>query len=217
MHDDLITVYRARTPADAHLLRNLLEEAGIRATVTNDKLSGGAGVELLGWSTEPLVQVIEADAGRARAMALDFDRRQRAAMPSDLPVPDAPPSDQSWPTCPACGRPRTTSCPVCHTSGHNFPPADIELEDASREAADEGEQIDLRLCTTCDEPFTPVYLPRCEWCGYVFGGAAAAETAEQSAVAIPDRDLNTRVVAVALIAVALLGGILMYFLFLFVG
>lgn len=38
--------------------------------------------------------------------------------PTDLPP--------SWPRCPKCDAPRTTRCPICETTGTEFPEADAE-------------------------------------------------------------------------------------------
>ncbi len=65
-----------------------------------------------------------------------------------------------WPTCPGCGRPRHTSCPVCETAGSGFTVAFVP----------EGpEKKHLVLCPTCDEAFEPEFLAQCEWCGHQFG------------------------------------------------
>lgn len=115
----------------------------------------------------------------------------------------------TWPICPECGKGRHTSCPVCGTSGNRFPPGDGGYALAAGEG-ERDEAARLWICPTCDEPFTPVFLRRCEWCGHDFGdgvagprGAGGAEDFEP---------INGRVLlAVAGLAVTLLAA-LAYFL-----
>jgi hypothetical protein len=202
MKQDLVVIYAARTLQDAHLLRNLLSDAGIQAVVTNDLLQGGSGVDIVGWPSLSRVAVGAADAPRAREMALEFDRRAVAAaedggevLGDEGPPAEAPP----WPKCPQCGAPRTTRCPVCGTTGSRFPAADADPSGVPR-----------RLCSTCDEPFEPEYPRQCEWCGHEFSdgydvGPTAAPAGDEAA-------LNARAV-VLLVGIAVLGVVLAGWLF----
>ncbi len=105
--------------------------------------------------------------------------------------------------CPECNRRRTAVCPICQTAGSNFPPGDAPI---AREE-DAGEPP-LLICPTCDEPFEPRYLRRCEWCGHDFGsGIAVPETRREQ----PAEPPNLRVIIVALATLALLAGLLAYF------
>ena len=74
MIEELPTIYRAKDLQEAYLLRNILEEEGIRTTIANEVLQGGSGVDIVGWPTLPRVMVAEDDAVRAREIALEFDR-----------------------------------------------------------------------------------------------------------------------------------------------
>jgi len=74
MAGELKVIYAARTMQEAHLLKDHLEENGIRAMVTNSSLEGGSGVDILGWPTLARVAVNEEDAAAARQIALQFDR-----------------------------------------------------------------------------------------------------------------------------------------------
>ncbi len=56
-----------------------------------------------------------------------------------------------------------TECPYCQTASSQFP-----LADQPPGAADDDQPV-LLVCSTCDEPFAPVYHRRCEWCGHDFG------------------------------------------------
>jgi len=182
MPGNLRIVYAARTMQDAHLLKNLLEDRGIPAVVTNAVLEGGAGVDILGWPTLARVAVHAENADAGRQVALEFDRATSARhlAPEDeaeegtpqaavtvtrpagkVPHTITPPA---WPRCPRCFAPRLTQCPACGTSGTGFPPADT-VEPADPEAP----ARTLLLCLQCDEPFEPEYCRRCEWCGHDFG------------------------------------------------
>jgi hypothetical protein len=145
-----------------------------------------------------------------------------------------------WPRCPECDAPRSTRCPICGTAGHDFSPADSDFLDVlgpgaaaaaagscscgpggcspelvpAGEAAAEHPPADaskpMLMCPTCDEPFVPEYLRRCEWCGHEFPDGT--EIPLPSAPADP---LNGRVVAVIL-AMLLLGVAMAgYFLYAF--
>jgi hypothetical protein len=218
MAGDLKVVYAAGTMQEAHLLRNLLEERGIRAIVTNAVLEGGAGVDVLGWATLARVAVNEENAITAREIALEFDRsiRSHAEAGGEVVANDEPagtaarPSEarvhvetlpESWPRCPQCGAPRITKCLACGTSGSGFPPAD----QTGDESADEPAAPRLLLCIECDEPFTPEYAHDCEWCGHEFAeGFRPAPSAEGP-------DFSPALLAVAGVALAVVVGLLVYF------
>ena len=124
-------IYAARTLQDAHLLKNLLTEAGIRASVTNDVLQGGSGVDVVGWRTLARVVVAEEDAESARSFVRDFEQRGlrlQAAGADIAPPSEAPPEELAgWPLCPECDKPRLAVCPICQTAGTELPRADPEF------------------------------------------------------------------------------------------
>jgi hypothetical protein len=65
------------------------------------------------------------------------------------------------------------------------------------------------LCPTCDEPFEPVYLARCEWCGHDFpDGIAPPPGPEDAAHREPP---NMRVVVVMAGIVGLAIALAIYF------
>jgi predicted RNA-binding Zn-ribbon protein involved in translation (DUF1610 family) len=210
MPQEFPTIYRAKNLQEAHLLRNSLEEQGIRAMVTDGVLQGGSGVDIVGWPTLARVMVAEEDAAHAREIALGFDRdvsrkrsegaqfQEQTSLGTEVL--------EAWPCCPECGARRLTRCKICGTSGSDFPPADpnsgdllglptppagasgcscgpggcgshgaaAEKESGAAEAnadsspAAETSSSPLLICPTCDEPFHPQYLRRCEWCGHEF-------------------------------------------------
>ncbi|MBN2477125.1 MAG: DUF2007 domain-containing protein [Pirellulales bacterium] len=129
MSDRQMVIYAARTSQDAHMLRNLLTEAGIRAVVVNDLLEQGSGVDIVGWPTLARVVVSEDDAPQARQIAMKHDRRGAAAAAEGrVEQPEAevaPAASRPWPECPECQARRLTKCPICGTAGTNFAPVDM--------------------------------------------------------------------------------------------
>ena len=133
MEDSPKVVYAAKNVQQAYLLKNTLEEAGIPAAVTNATLESGSGVDYVGWNTLARVVVDAHDYETAREIALDYDRagamasqeeptQEYAARQDD----DQGPILHEWPRCPQCGAERITRCPVCETTGSDFPEADSE-------------------------------------------------------------------------------------------
>lgn len=106
--------------------------------------------------------------------------------------------------CPECNRRRTAVCPICRTAGSNFPPGDFPVAREEEETA----EPPLLICPTCDEPFEPRYLRRCEWCGHDFGEGIAEP---ERPVERPSEPLNPRIILAALAALALLGALMAYF------
>lgn len=131
MEDPLTVIYVAGSAPQAHMLKNLLAERGIEATITNQTLERGAGVEYIGWQTLPRVLVDPKDAALARQIALEHDRRgveMAQSGPFDYEASDdeSPRVPETWPRCPQCGARRITRCPICQTTGVDFPEADDE-------------------------------------------------------------------------------------------
>jgi len=130
MEDHPTVIYVAGSVQQAYLLKNRLAEQGIQAVVANETLEKGSGVDYVGWQTLPRVLVDPRDAVVARRIALEHDRRgaevaHDAALEDDTSAEGwAVPED--WPRCPQCGASRITRCPVCKTTGSDFPEADDE-------------------------------------------------------------------------------------------
>ena len=123
-----IVIYAAANLPQAHLLKNELQRYGIRAWVTNEVLSRGFSVECPGWATLPRVTVEEKDAIAARQIALSHDKNGAQKVECQLPDPSHfEHNPQEWPRCPECGAPRPTHCPVCKTSGTDFPETDPDF------------------------------------------------------------------------------------------
>ena len=169
-------IYAAGTMQEAHLLRGVLAEAGIRAWVTNDVLQGGSGVDVVGWVTLARVVVADEDAETARRIALHFDGVKHE-LPEDVlketgvtdelveeAAPEEEPDDtlDAWPRCPRCGEPRPTRCPICGTVGTDFPQADSHFIGT----LDQGEPEDAQPLKSAS-------------CGCASGGCASGEGAEE--------------------------------------
>ena len=125
-----VVVYAAASAQDANFLKNLLAEAGIKATVTNAVLQGGMGGTVIGWHALARVAVARENAEIARQVALEFDRRIAAASLRGLEEAagaEAGVEEISWPRCPECDAKRTTTCPICETAGTDFAQADRQF------------------------------------------------------------------------------------------
>jgi hypothetical protein len=130
MEDQPTVIYVAGSLEQAHMLKNLLADEGIRAVITNETLSKGTGVDYVGWQTLPRVMVDAKDAAAARQIALKHDRRAvemaGGESPDDSTAVEGHLVPEAWPRCPGCGSPRITYCPVCKTTGIDFPETDDE-------------------------------------------------------------------------------------------
>ncbi len=176
MSDRHRAVYVAANAQQAHMLRNLLADAGINSFVSNDTLNGvhfspgdwmvraagGPGFE----PTAPKIVVHEDHAEQARQilLAAEVTLDSGEASPELTRLVAEADADAHWPACPHCGRPRLATCPICKSSGTDF--AEAFLPESDDIATDE--QQHLVLCPTCDEAFAPRYPARCEWCGHRF-------------------------------------------------
>lgn len=187
-NEKLVSVYTASTTGQADIARLALEEAGIQAAVTSGGLENILGFAAVGAHALPNVMVAESDVAAAKQVIegltkdpgyLVWDKAtvrgpesQAAESPKDEAL-------DAWPLCPDCKKPRVTICPICSTSGSNFPRAydnfnpdetervvQIENSDAAPPPAEQRLAV---ICTTCDEPWLARFLRRCEWCGHDFG------------------------------------------------
>ncbi|MDD4270033.1 MAG: DUF2007 domain-containing protein [Pirellulaceae bacterium] len=224
-------VYSAQSVMQAHFLKNLLQEHGIAAVVTNQVLHGGAGVDLVGTPTAAEVLVSAEDAEAARRFALEFDDRlYEGGASAAAGREDEEAAEPAWPVCPKCGAARTTRCPVCETSGTDFPPADQgylgdlagkaagscadsgtcalskPAENPAEPAEEERKPAVILMCTVCDEPFVPSYPRRCQWCGHEFDDGYVVERI------VPDVDIPSRAIAVVVLLGLLLIGVMAYFI-----
>ncbi len=102
-------VYVAHDPAEAHLVKGLLEANGIAALVHGEAVFGLRGEVPVTTETLPTVWVLEdSEVPRARDLIAEFGQGQRAS----------PSHGRSW-TCPKCGEqlePQFTDCWRCDTA-----------------------------------------------------------------------------------------------------
>jgi len=225
VNEKLVAVYTGSTPGQADVAKLTLEEAGIQAVLMNDSLHGIHGFASVGAHALPSVMVKESDQPAAQEIMdqltkdpgfLTWSRKQEAASAGEPAEKRNEPTELvPWPHCPACQKPRVTVCPICATSGTEFPRADANFALDSENSADAPNQptaitdgadaavVEQRLaliCTTCDEPWSARFLRRCEWCGHDFGvGLRMDKVPRQREVSDP---LNSR----ALLLLALIGG-----------
>lgn len=217
MSDRHRAIYIAATAEQAHILRNLLAEAGIAAFVTNDTL-----VDPAGWvpraaggpgfvPTLPTIVVHEDDAEEARELLLEAEGSiGSGSMAIELTqLVDETGEESHWPLCPHCSRPRLATCPVCQTSGTDFAEAFLPEEEQEQEGSAERRLV---ICPTCDEVFTPKYPARCEWCGHHFSDGYEPR-ASQPLMTTPVvlQEFNGRAALLILAMATLAAGILGWF------
>ena len=70
----LVEVYRARDGTQAHLLRTMLEEAGIPTCIEGEQLQGAVGGLPTGWSIAPRLVVEAEHASQARALLESWEK-----------------------------------------------------------------------------------------------------------------------------------------------
>ncbi|HVC97281.1 MAG TPA: DUF2007 domain-containing protein [Pirellulales bacterium] len=209
MPDRMHVIYTAANVPQAHLLKNLLDEAGIPSSVVNDSLQGVAGEVPFGWATSARVLVAEEQAVKSRRIAEEFDaslvaaaRKPPGRTMEETDEAGAGGAPARGASCPDCDRPRMAMCPVCDTADSDFPAADQLANDMDNEMAA------LLICPTCDEPFEPGYLRRCEWCGHDFGrGIEPSRPVDRP----PREPMNARVIAVLLLITGSIAGLFAYF------
>ena len=87
----MIIIYRAANIADAHLMRQLLENEGIPAFIQGEYLQGAVGE--LPANTEILVHVADDNAAAARAIVDEWESAEPVAMEDEFPDNEALPED----------------------------------------------------------------------------------------------------------------------------
>ena len=219
-------IYTAARPQQAQLLKNLLADARIEAVLLNDALQSAVGEVPFGWATAVRVAVRESDAAEARALAVQFDRRLASGELAGADVGENEATEYEtvdeatslaarWPTCPSCQQARQTTCPICQTSGSDFEIGEGGGSDEESDATAENPLAIISvtgrmlvICPTCDEPFVPRYLRRCEWCNYNFGEGTQLPPRRFSDV---DLEINARALFLLAVLAVLLGSLLLWF------
>ena len=216
MTADLVVVYIAGTLPQAYLLKNLLAEYGVEASVIGEAIHGLWDVPSY-LRTQPRVAVRSGDAEFAREVAQSFDAQLRRGAQAVAQGASSAPAESrrwdAWVACPQCGEPRPTYCPGCDTRGTDFPLAEFvtggDEGNAEGENAEGGQPIQLvadgreqpgesvqLICPVCDDVFRPKFHRRCARCGHDFGNGL--EVAKSPA----DDELNSR--AASLLGVLLI-------------
>jgi membrane protease subunit (stomatin/prohibitin family) len=90
----LINLYGARDALEAHHLRGILEDSGIRATVMGESLGSARGDIPVTVETLPSVWVDKEDADRAMEIVREFLRSDKAGQADSERA-------EAW-TCPRC-------------------------------------------------------------------------------------------------------------------
>ena len=99
-------LYQATGPGDAHVLRGLLESAGIAVVVRGDDFVPLQGGSLFDVETRPSLWVLDDDSyGRAREIAADY-----------ASTAQTPAAGESW-TCRTCGETMETQFTECWSCG----------------------------------------------------------------------------------------------------
>ena len=120
-----VEVYRAKNSPQAFVLRQALEEAGIRATVENDLLQGAVGELPTEWPTSPRIVVETKDATKA----LEFVTRWEQA---EATAPASSDGEREVANCLACGAnipEEAWKCPACGWSYKACDPGDDNLRE----------------------------------------------------------------------------------------
>ena len=203
-------IYSADNPQQAHLLRSLLADEGIKAWIVNDAIQIAGGELPVGWRAAAKVVVADDEAAAARRFAEAFDQKAQRhffdsrAAGDESGGDDSPATPPAWPACPTCTEPRSARCPVCGESGSDFSAAD---------APSSGEQeSSLFLCPSCDDVISPDWYRLCARCGHDFGQGLEVREPLTTRLELSLRTIV--VVTVLTVVAAAIGG---YFFWLFAG
>jgi len=95
-------LFSAADPMEAHLVRGLLEEAGITAVVQGEALWSARGELPFGPNASPTIFVKAEDVERAQTIVIEYELRGRE-VPARCPECDYDLSQSPGPACPECG------------------------------------------------------------------------------------------------------------------
>ncbi len=91
---DLVEVYRAKNNMQAALFQQALEDVGIRSTIENGLLTGGAA-ELIGWASNPRIMVESKDEVSARRVIEQSERLEKVGAAAEERIAKTP--KLAWP------------------------------------------------------------------------------------------------------------------------
>ncbi|MCE9528626.1 MAG: DUF2007 domain-containing protein [Planctomycetales bacterium] len=204
MSDRPTEIFRAANSQHAQMLRQMLEERGIKAYIVNESLQTAGGDLPLGWTAAPRILVAEEDAVKGRLIAEQFDailRDGKAVEMEEFDVADADWTD--WPLCPHCHQRREVLCNICGSRGSKFALADLVEENDRTQV--------LLHCDSCDDHFRPKFFRICHHCGHDFGSGIDPQPVQQE-LQLPENTRRTWIVVAGLIGFAAIIGAYLYWL-----
>ncbi|MFN0021158.1 MAG: DUF2007 domain-containing protein [Pirellulaceae bacterium] len=204
MSDRPTEIFRAANSQHAQMLRQMLEERGIKAYIVNESLQTAGGDLPLGWTAAPRILVAEEDAVKGRLIAEQFDailRDGKAVEFEEFDVADADWTD--WPLCPGCQQRREVLCNICGSRGSKFALADLVEENGRTQV--------LLHCDSCDDHFRPQFFRVCHHCGHDFGSGIDPRPVQQE-LELPENTRRTWIVVAGLIGFAAIIGAYLYWL-----
>ncbi|MEX0643643.1 MAG: hypothetical protein WD468_13145 [Pirellulales bacterium] len=204
-------IFRSSSREQAHLLRQVLADQGIMATVIDQVYHEGAPAAVQ-------VLVFSDQAAQAHRVVRDFLDEWTSVEPDAVLEEaytleeEAGRKQMAWRACSQCGTDRLIKCPACGERRHAFPLADPPpYARASEPEEDDGWPVTLRLeCPTCDEIFKPRDAGVCEQCGRPFEHAGAGAAAQAVGDIQPDSPWQVSHLLYILLAALLLGALGVY-------
>ena len=211
--DKLVSVFSTNTPGEAEVAQEVLEKSGIEARVSHDVSHGIMGMATESPEGMASVLVGEQDVAAAEKILSELTSESGGLTTTETEASQQPLEPEidserviaAWPHCPECDKPRVTVCPICSTSGSEFPRAheNFGIEEEEDDPAVAKEQRLAVVCTTCDEPWLARFLRKCEWCGHDFGAGLKVDPLPQNRE--PAEPLNPR----AMLLMVVMGGLLL--------
>lgn len=144
------TVYFARTSAEASIVQNWLESAGIEARTFSGEVAGGA-FEFV--ESEPQV-IVNAD-DYDKAMEVVEQYKEELKNENDMADVSDAEGQFDWPICPICDELRYATCEKCGAEGSEF-------------STDECENGAKATCLACSEETKIALLDTCKFCQHDF-------------------------------------------------
>jgi hypothetical protein len=142
-------VFHARNAAEAALVCNWLEDAGIKSNVIGGHQQSGA-LEVV--EADPIVVVASEDLEQAENAIREF-RELTSKAPVES-VSDAE-GQFDWPLCPVCDELRQATCDNCQVTSSEFATERID------------DQIST-ICLACKQQVTITFVDKCRYCQHQF-------------------------------------------------
>lgn len=213
--DQLVSVYRASSPQQAALVKQLLEGLEIECVADGDALQNAGGELPVGWASAPKIRVWKKDEEEARQIIEEFERGDFASDKADMATVDYSEVGFEWPECPNCQESRQAFCPFCQFVGLDFETEtryQIKMNDQG-EVYDQGWNPFLLKCPICAEKHEPAFIDNCRICKHEFvdfGGTSNSVPIDE-----PEVDqLNLAVVATTVLILGFIALAILYFVLL---